>query len=407
MRNLLKKITSIPKRSALVIGMALILTVPASVMAAWGPERPVFDWNNTAQRGGSMTGPVFNSFINTPTYGDERNFVTASPAGTSAWTGTVNATSGQEVELRAFIHNNANESLNAGGTGVARNTRVKFTIPSGQANGFDVTGTISADNATSVYDTAAIKNDSTAFSLSYVAGSARLYNNGPFTGGTAVSDDVVGANGALIGYDAMNGNLPGCFDYTAVVIIKVKVNTPGLQLTKGVTKLEAPAAGQAQDSIKAKLGEEVTWRIDYKNVGTDRIDNVTIRDSLPAGLTLIPGSVTVLDASRPNGMALQDTALTSGGVDVGSYTVNGNGVIRFRTSINKDYKACEITNVAFGKGKNVGDVSDSAKVIIEGCVTTTGRLPKTGAGSVMGIVGLTTIAGALAHRYIFGRKFEA
>lgn len=378
MRKLLTNIINkLKKRSVALSLLFMMLVIPATVYAAWGPDRTIYDYNSTdpAVRNGSFTGPTFNSYINTPSYGDERNFVTVSQAGQAVWRDEVVADPGEEVEFRVYIHNAAHESTNGtnfDGIGVARNTKVRFYVPNEASHGIDVAGYVSADNATPrrVYDTAGVTSKSGQnVSLQYVPGSARLYNNGAFKAGTAVPDALVSdsGDGALIGWDALDGISPGCFEFDAVVIIKVKVVAPKLELKKTVSKVELPKLGDVKESITAKRGETISWRIDYKNTGNARIDDVTVRDSIPAGLTLVPGSIKIHDASRPNGQQMPDTSLSSGGSNVGSYTPEGNGIIRFRTVINNDVKECEIKNVAFARAKDVPEVKDDAKVIIEDC----------------------------------------
>src|SRR5476651_585071 len=79
LRNLRAKLigTKRAKVIAGIITIAAVLTTTGTAFAGWTPDRPVFDWNNPAQQVGSTTGPVFNSFINTPFYGDERTFFDA------------------------------------------------------------------------------------------------------------------------------------------------------------------------------------------------------------------------------------------------------------------------------------------------------------------------------------------
>lgn len=246
-----------PKKFLVSLLALLVLATPLTVFAAWGPDRPTFDYNAPASNRGSLTGPVFNSFTNAPQYGDERNFVTTSRGGAADWRDAVDTQGNQEVEFRAYIHNNANETTNASGLGVARNTRIRFYVPEGQqAKAFDVAGYVSADNATPkrVYDTARVASQAQqAFSLDYVEGSARLYNNGPFAGGVVLPDEVAGQNGALIGFDALNGNLPGCFQYKAVVIIKVKVKTPTPPPTPTPPTPPAPVQPQAAPPAPAPV----------------------------------------------------------------------------------------------------------------------------------------------------------
>lgn len=431
--NIIKDYFSrINKRTKLLLSSLIVISgivgavsVATIALAAWGPSRPTYDYNkpcDTADadiydRCGSLTGPVFNSFVNTPSYGDERNFVTGSPAGAAAWTGeNMDVTPGQEYEVRAYVHNNANQSTNANGSGVARNTRVRFYLPTGQANGFDVAGYISADNATParVYDTVTLKNNAQAFSLDFVEGSARIYNNGAFSGGTVVSEDIIGANGVQIGWSGLDGNLPGCFEYEAVVIIKVKVVAPAISFTKQVAPI---GTTNWQENLNVKPGDTVSWLLNYKNNGTDVVNNITIRDVLPAGLTLVPGSITWIDSNNPNGTALPDSALGSGGVNLGNYAPNGGGYIRFRTTVNKDAENCGVKlNQAFVRGDNVSEQKDTAQVTIVCANKPTPpaspvapsaptRLPDTGPASVIGLFTATTFGAASLHRLFVRRYF--
>jgi uncharacterized repeat protein (TIGR01451 family) len=370
-RSLFKKLRQMPKRYVMAVAAGIVIAVPLAVSAGYGPNRPVFDWNNPEDRKGSATGPVFNSFINTPTYGDERAFVDARESTNTAgnFADTIDVVGGKEYTVRAYVHNNANQATNDAAhnyIGVAKNAKIKFKVLPGTANGNEITGFISADNATPtmVYDTVKLKSDTTAFSLEYVPGSARMESNVHPYPGIPLPDSVATDEGALLG-DSQDGNLPGCFEYTEIVTIKVRVKTPNLTIQKGVTTVEAPAPTDLKENITVKPGDAVTWRIDYKNNGTGTADNITIRDSIPAGLTLVPGSIKRLDSNHLTGETIPDTGLSSGGVNVGNYPANTNGVIRFRTTVNRDTQLCEITNIAFGRADNVAESQDSAKITID------------------------------------------
>jgi uncharacterized repeat protein (TIGR01451 family) len=382
MNKLFNKLKNIRKRYIVAVVTAVAIAVPAIALAGFGPNRPTFDWNNPADRVGSVNGPVFNSFINTPTYGDERAFVDAKDSAntnTGGFADTVNVQPGSEYTVRAYVHNNANQDLNASGKSVAHNVHVGFNVLPGVANGNEVTGTISADPSniapgfpSTVYDTVKLKNDSQAFSLQYVTGSARIENNAHPFPGIALPDSITSAQGAEVGYDQMNGEWPGCFQYTAIVTIKVKVIAPGLQLSKGVSNAVAPSKAETVKNLDVNPGDTITWRLDYKNNGTDVAHNITVRDMIPKGLTLVPNSITWLDANHLNGETEPDTSLGSGGANVGNYAPQGNGVIRYRTTVNSDDREkelCVINNVAFAHAENVPDVSDNASVTIKNCNT--------------------------------------
>lgn len=380
-KNIKNKLSYFPKAikvGALTAVTVLVLAVATtSTFADWGPGRPVFDWNNPEDRKGSLEGPVFNSFINTPTYGDERNFVRVARANgvdnpqNANFTEEVTVTPGEQYWVRIFVHNNANESLNQSGQGVADDTRVRLAVggDGGLANGIDVGGYITADNSTpgQVYDTGTFKNDNRAFKLVYVTNSTSIVNDA-FPNGKTLPEGIMTGEGIQIGYDQMNGEFPGCFDYVAYVYAKVVVRAPELEIEKRVT---TPGSTDWHENISAEVGDTVSWRVDYTNTGTARMDDLTIRDELPKGVKLVPESIKWYDENH-SGEVLGDNSLGAGGINLGSYAPLGddngiNGTLVFRTVITDDIESCTLRNVAFGRGNNVPETDDDATVTIEDC----------------------------------------
>lgn len=377
-----KRIVSRHKLTSAVVTAGLLLAVPMAVRAAWGPSRPVYDYSKAPLNGssctaadaqaydrcGSMNGPVFNSFINTPSYGDERDFVQVAPNGSTSYSNNASVKAGDTVSVRVYIHNNANSGTNDSGVGIAHNANVRVYLPSGTANGFDVAGYVGASNATParVYDTGRISDAAQAVGLSYVPGSAKIYNDGPMKNGVSLPDSVV-TTGAPIGYSALNGDLPGCFNYRAVVILQVKVTAPALQFSKQVT---TPGSTNWSKAVSVKHGDTVSWLLSYKNTGNGEADNITLRDQLPAGLKLVPGSITWFDQYHPNGEVEKDTVLNAGGLNVGDALPNGGGYIRFRTVVDNDKAVCSLTNVAYAHSDQTSDQQDTAKVNITDCQPT-------------------------------------
>ncbi|MEO5627434.1 MAG: hypothetical protein ABIQ89_00930 [Candidatus Saccharimonadales bacterium] len=384
-KNTFKKV---PKKVAVSIAVLGAVFVPATIaLAGFGPGRPTYDYNKydasksctdpsqAYGRCGSLDGPVFNSFVNTPTYGDERNFtriaeVVAGQAPTDAdFRETSTAVPGKSYWVRTFVHNNANQTtngVNMDGPGIAKNTRVRVILPTGVANGMDLESDITADNAKPgrVWDTATLANGSQAFSVNYVPGSATIYN-GIHTAGMPISDAIVSADGTPLGYNAMNGSLPGCFDYSAYVYVKVEVKAPQLAVNK-VARVSGTT--EYQDKITAKKSDKIQWNIEFKNGGNDVAKDVTIRDTLPNGVTLVPGSIKWTDANRKDEV-LPDNSLNQGGINLGNYApaVRRNGAVSFETTINSDFKGCELKNVAYGRASNIPETSDDSTVTIEDC----------------------------------------
>ncbi len=390
-RNLLKRVPKKVTVSAAVLGVVAIVAIPAMVMAGFGPDRPTYDWNKynpnlsctdpsqAFGRCGSIDGPVFNSFINTPSYGDERNFtriaeVVPGQSPTEAdFRETSTAVAGKTYWVRTFVHNDANQNLNGAnndGISVAKDVSVRVQIADGTANGVDVMSFVNSSNAkqTKIWDTATLANANQKFAVNYVPGSASLYN-GVHASGLALSDNIVSAAGTPIGYNAMDGTLPGCFDFSAYVYVKVEVKAPAIEVTKTARVAhDGSTNADFQDKITAKKTDTIDWSIEFKNGGNDVANDVTIRDTLPAGVTLVPGSITVSDANRKDA-PLPDNALNAGGVDLGNYAHadTRNGRIKFSTTINPDFKDCTLHNVAYGRATNVPEDSDDSTVTIENC----------------------------------------
>lgn len=369
------------KKLALSVVAITAIAIPVAVYAGYGPVRPTYNWNNPADRGGSLNGPVFNSFINTPTYGDERNHariadVVANQSPNQAdFKETETADAGKTYWVRTFVHNNANQTTN-NGVGVAQNTRVKVKIAEGVANGVDVMSYVSADNAINkdgqpmrtIWDTATLSNSSRAFEVAYVPGSAILYNVA-HQEGVRLPDAITSDTGALIGNETMDGKLKGCFDKAVYVYVKVLVKSPDLEVSK---LARVQGSTDWKDSVSTKLSDKkkIQWQITFRNIGNTVARNVTIRDMLPKGVTLVSGSIKWFDINHQNGEALPDNALNAGGINLGNYapvTTKRSGVIEFETTINSDFKDCELTNVAYARAADVPEKSDDAKVTIENC----------------------------------------
>jgi hypothetical protein len=348
-------------------------------IAEFYPNRPTYDYNkydasdptckapsNDHGRCGSMDGPVFNSFINTPSYGDERAFLDARRSDQTAAGSYKNVladvTGGsKEVVVRMYVHNNANSATNASGKGIAKNTKVRVAIPTGTAQALRARGYITADNAASVEDTV----DFTAgeqFSVAYVPGSAKIFNNGPLNG-TKLSDSIV-TTGAPIGYDALNGNLPGCFDYEAVVQITLKVTpkaNPNVKLTKEVRK---KGTKEWKKEVSVKAGEDVEWLLTTEVTGQSVLNNNVIRDVLPPHVQLTSGSVKWIDADQN---AVQgDKPLFDGGINVGNYAPGSGFYMTFATKTLGNFKDCQVRvrNLAYEKSNQTPEIVDDADVII-------------------------------------------
>lgn len=372
MKNIINRLQQLPKKIVLLIAVVMIAAGPSVATASFYPERPIKNWNVAADRSG-FDKVVFNSFINTPYYGDERHFFDARAGSGNDQADNYkdvlqNVKVGDELTLRTYVHNNGNQSLNGAnldGPTVAKNTKVRVLLPTGTAPNLKTTSFISADNATpgTVSDTAELKGAS-PFNVEYIPGSAAMVTGAAGSGTQKLSDNIV-KDGAQIGYNAVNGTVPGCFPYQVLVYVKVKVKAPALSIGKKVKIGD----GKYQEQVEAKPGDKVKWILSFKNTGTSQINNTLIRDILPGHLKLVEGSVTLVDSNHPNGKKLEDGDLfDDNGVNAGSYTSNSNGYITFETTVKPvdDVPECVITlkNVVKSRADNIPEGEDDASVVI-------------------------------------------
>ncbi|MDR0591392.1 MAG: hypothetical protein LBG75_02465 [Candidatus Nomurabacteria bacterium] len=209
---------------------------------AWGPERTTYTIEKPADK------VTFDSITNNPNYGDERNFTIARAANEASdqWRDSIDIVANQEYIIRVYVHNNAASNLGL----VSTNTRVAISVPNKLADNITVNGYIMSANADpkDIWDQVVFKSASSKFSLQYVAGSARYYNNANPSAGFVLPDSIVTEGGALVGYQQMDGNVPGCYEYSGIATIKVvaKVNETPPPVTPPETPAELPKTGPAE-----------------------------------------------------------------------------------------------------------------------------------------------------------------
>lgn len=341
--------------AALIAAAILIPVVKTS--AGWGPSRPTYTWAHPAKT------VTFNSMTDNPVVGDERPFF----AGKDAASGgnvvdKINVYDNEIVSLRVFYHNNAAENQNK----VAKNTRVRIALPTKAATATWSTAHITADNATpaDVADTVDFAGP-LPFTLEYMSGSAQLWNN--VFQGAKLSDEIVGSNGALIGFDKIDGKVPGCERFSGYVTVKVRVHMQK-QPVYSCDALDVKTNGRKVD---ASVAYTATGGASFKSASFNWGDN---------------SSPTVTSAT---------TASHTYGAD-GNYTITAT--LTFDVGGTDQTASC------------TKQVSFSSTPVPPSTPPSTPRvgkaIPDTGAGSVAGIfAGVSAIAGA-AH-YMWTRRFGA
>lgn len=398
MNNVFSKLRGI-KLSTKIITTTLVaaVIVPATLFA-WGPTRPTYTQSNVSNH------ITFNSITDNPEMGDERNFVRIKDAANTnagGWSDTVNVENGKEYWVQMYVHNNAASNLNL----VAENVRVTAAVPNNTAKNITVEGFVDSSNAspTQIWDQAIFNSDKD-FNLTYVPGSAALYNKAA-PNGMAMSDSIVSAGGAPVGYDKLDGKLPGCFQYAGYVNFKVKVNMPqtaNFDMRKQVSK---KGANNWVESYAAQPGEVVDYIVRYKNTGTAAQNNVVVKDKLPDGMTYVNGSTTFATPDKPGGAPASDN-VTKDGINIGNYAPGAGTWVKFSAKVaeNNSLPACG-NNLLRNVAKVVteyGSKEDSADVTVNR-VCKPGEqppveLPQTGVSTgVMTLIGLGAMTAGLAY----------
>jgi len=322
----------------------------------WGPSRPTFTWANPA------TYVTFNSITDNPTVGDERTFFTAYPTNVNNnGQNDLTVTDNEEVTLRAYFHNNAASNLGL----VAHNTRVKVALPTTAATDQTETATISADNANpgAVFDNVHL-HASTPFTLTYQTGSAKLFNN-VFTNGTPLSDSIVTGSGAQVGYNAIDGNVPGCAQFSGWVVLHVVVH------------------------FKPVVNPNFACNL----LDIDKENNRTVK-------------VTKFTTTAKNGATFKDAVIDWGD---GSTPLTTNTAVgqTHKYAKNGKYTVSAVAHFTVD-GQDKTASSDSCAKSINFTSKPTPTPPKqlvnTGAGNVIGLFAAVSVASAVAYRWMLGRR---
>ncbi len=182
---------------------------------------------------------VFNS-IRDSVIGHEFNYVGArensieNKTKKCEWSGNViKVEKGKTYRVRLYVHNNNPKALKA----IAEDVAVRFIISNPvrvakkdiALDGFDegyygvaVHGMIYSSNAEpSEYWDGVKFVANKPFKMKYVPGTAILENNVARGGAFTLGDEIVNDKWVFIGYEKLDGKLPGCYQYVAYVSIIV------------------------------------------------------------------------------------------------------------------------------------------------------------------------------------------
>ena len=290
--------------------------------------------------------------------------------------GTQNIWNGNEIKavdggfyyIRLYAHNNNTGGYNA----VAEDTKVSFNIPQESADSIRVNGYLTSSNAyPSEYVDYVDFVAEQPFHLEYVYGSALLENNGiGADGGIQLSDDIAASEsgGVLIGYDELDGRVPGCYQYANYITIMVKVVYDYSFALDTQVRLVGSVDEPWQKEGTAETGDTLEFQLTYENTDNFTQEDVVIRSVLPGNLQYVAGSTVLYNVNHPNGLVLDtDAVVADNGINIGAYTAGSNAYIRFTAKVvDEDLAWGSNTLVNWGRA-SVGETlqQDAASVIVQ------------------------------------------
>ena len=362
MKKLFNKLSLVPRRYMVLAGALLAAIIIPAAINAWGPDRQPFTWNNPA------TYVTFNSMTDNAKVGDERNFVRIREAGVGDYADEAKLVPGKEYQVMVFYHNNAASNLNESGKGIAQNAtaRVEMAgrVQAGETT--TITGFVSADNAQpqTVWDEAKATTQSDV-ALRYVQGSAKIASSNGAVNGAALSNDLF-AGGVSLGYDSLNGKLPGCNEYSGYITYQFTVDKPDFTITKEVS---VDGGKTWHENAKTTPGSTIQYRLVYTNTGTVQQDDVVLKDVLPTGVSYVAGSSKIANSKTGGDYAkTADGVVSEGGFNIGSYAPKGNAYFTFSAKVAENDKLADcgdnsLTNKVSAFTEN-GNKSDTATVTV-------------------------------------------
>lgn len=290
---------------------------------------------------------IFNT-ISDSVVGNEKNFVATRECfqredgswegvnKETVWSGNnITVEDGKYYIIRLYVHNNNPNGEDA----VAEDTHVSFRIPNEydkENRRIQVNGFIDSSNATpSEYWDYVNFNSDIPFHLDYIYGSALLENNSIGLGGLTLSDDIIKAKsgGIMIGYDTLDGRIPGCYEYDNFVSIKVKAVYDYEYTIEQKVRLADSEDRTWKESVDARVGDKVEFRIGYKNTSDKQQDGVTIKDILPSNLKYVDGTTVLKNSVHPNGATAAHDYLVKEGTKIGSYGPGANAYVYFTAEV--------------------------------------------------------------------------
>lgn len=305
---------------------------------------------------------VLNSITDQANIGHEFNFVRAREYNTNnKWdSNEIIVEDGKSYVINLYVHNNSPRGLEA----IAKDVTVSFNVPGISESQITVKGDINSSNAypTTYWDDIVLKSaDGSKFHLDYLMGTAHWDSNGKSAG--ALSDAII-TDGVKVGYDALDGNLPGCYQYSGYASIIVKaVYDHEISFTKSV---RLKGTKEWSDAVEAKVGDIVQYKLVYTNNSGADAKDVILNDYLPNNVEYVKGSTKIKNITHPE-LSQWDDNLVTTGTRIGDYTNGSNAIMLFDVKVVDKSLVCNKKNEVVNTAKvtaNDKTLLDDATIIV-------------------------------------------
>ena len=267
------------------------------------------------------------------------------------------------VKFSVYYHNR--ELADSGR--VAENFKIKIDFPTAAGTNQVVKVTMKGSNTNTITDTASVTLNRADAHLEFIPGSTYWKHNvgtraNPDLKTVQIADSVI-LNGTVI------EDVKPCHEFEATVTFMARVRVPSVSINKIVVD-ESVAGATGSTTLSTQPGKQVRYAVTVKNLGNANLTNVYMRDPLPKGLTIVPGSAkkyygeykgTVMTADEVN-------AFLNGRKNVGTLLPGARADIIFSATIDSaDKLACgvnTIKNIAVVDTDQTGEYNNSATVTV-------------------------------------------
>jgi hypothetical protein len=294
--------------------------------------------------------PTFNALTDNPDYGFEPNFLLVKESNsvdTADWHDEIKVEPGATYLLRVYVHNNANTEY------AAENTNIRVFIPAYEALTVQVDAYLSSSNAVPnlIWDQIYFRSpQNRSFTLSFVEGTAKFYNN-KHPDGIALSDEIV-HDGEKLGYAELDGIIPGGFQYDGIVTLMVKASVRDVGISATV-RVAGKGASFSED-VQINPGKKAQFQVYAINKGDIAIDQMIVSVRLPLGLEYIPGTSFVRFEKTNENKAIRD-GITEGGTEIQDVKPHEGVYFWFKAKVVEDYYSPSNTQTYIVSAKVVSD----------------------------------------------------